>query len=630
MCSRNIYIWILLLFLSSSQYGYSQIIDAKITEEQRYPIITGSVTFINTQTPVPFNSLITKRSQYQFKKVEDKPVIIDGYGPDYYWFRLVIANTDSCTKRLMLLLGPTGMKDGELIQVHKNKYWSLGKTGYKYRFIKRPYQYMHYVYPITIERASLDTFYVREDYHIDYKLYGFALIQQPIFKSFENRVYVIFGMIIGLLSLFLVFNLFAYFFLKDKVQLWYVLYIAMLILLVMKNDQLDEQFLGTDSEAGFRSFHILAVGAIAIAVLMHVVQLYLKNISKKSVLYKTTFILKCNLLLIGIIQFLIFKYPAQLNTMSIVFNWADNSTTIGIVFIILNCVYSTYKGFKPALFILAGLGGFLLGSIQKLLLLPTATILFPPCMFHIGMMIEVVTISFGFIYTYRKEKEHSKQLENNYKQELNKAQLEIQEQTFKNIGQEIHDNIGQVLSLAKLNVNTMDCSKPTQLKERIISISELLSKAIQDLRDLSKSLHTDCISEMGLVKAIQYECELIKKISDYDAMLHVHGKPYSLPQQQELILFRIFQEVVNNTIKHAKASIITVHVYYQQNDFIMDIADNGTGFNIFNLDENKQGIGIRNMQNRARLIGAEYKMESAIGKGTTVIIKLPVESNALA
>jgi two-component system, NarL family, sensor kinase len=292
--------------------------------------------------------------------------------------------------------------------------------------------------------------------------------------------------------------------------------------------------------------------------------------------------------------------------MQVVFNWADNSTTIGIVFIILNCVYSTYKGFKPALFILAGLGGFLIGAIQKLLLLPTATILFPPCMFHVGMMIEVVTISFGFIYSYRKEKEQNKQLEHNYKQELNKAQLEIQEQTFKNIGQEIHDNIGQVLSLAKLNINTMDCSKPLQLKERINSISELLSKAIQDLRDLSKSLHTDCISEMGLVKAIQYECELIKKISDYDALIHVHGKPYSLPQQQELILFRIFQEVVNNTIKHARASIITVQTYYQQN------------------------IGIRNMQNRARLIGAEYKMESAIGKGTTVIIKLPVACNELA
>src|SRR5258706_16472138 len=115
-------------------------------------------------------------------------------------------------------------------------------------------------------------------------------------------------------------------------------------------------------------------------------------------------------------------------------------------------------------------------------------------------------LSFLFLYRSRhlKHLQEKIQLRLSYERELLKAQLEIQEQTFKNISQEIHDNIGQVLSLAKLNLATMP-GVTGQQQEKITTTKEIISKTIGELRDLSRSLNTDYIADMGLQKAIEYE-----------------------------------------------------------------------------------------------------------------------------
>jgi signal transduction histidine kinase len=96
-----------------------------------------------------------------------------------------------------------------------------------------------------------------------------------------------------------------------------------------------------------------------------------------------------------------------------------------------------------------------------------------------------------------------------FQQTLLQSQLEIQEQTLKNISQEIHDNIGQALTLVKLNLNTMDFDLNEQSNQKIITSKELISKAINDLRDLSRSLNTDIIADLGLQNAIEQELILV-------------------------------------------------------------------------------------------------------------------------
>jgi signal transduction histidine kinase len=249
----------------------------------------------------------------------------------------------------------------------------------------------------------------------------------------------------------------------------------------------------------------------------------------------------------------------------------------------------------------------------------------------IFLLLALLFIIFIVFSIQRKRKMilEKKQMEHQYQQTLLQTQLEIQEQTLKNISQEIHDNIGQALSLAKLNLNTMPATDNEALQQKIANSKELVSKAITDLRALSRSLDTDYVQEMGLQRAIEYEMEIIKKTGTIDTSLMVEGSLFRLDKQKELILFRIVQETFNNILKHAGARTLNVHINYAPDAFTLTIEDDGKGMDLQPLNEEKNnnfGLGIRNMHSRAKLIGADFSMTSSPGQGTEVRINLAIEN----
>ncbi|MEO5682865.1 MAG: ATP-binding protein [Chitinophagaceae bacterium] len=247
----------------------------------------------------------------------------------------------------------------------------------------------------------------------------------------------------------------------------------------------------------------------------------------------------------------------------------------------------------------------------------------------------LLMVSFIAVFVVLYQKRHTNYLKEkqllqyHFSQTLLQTQLEIQEQTLKNISQEIHDNIGQVLSLAKLNINTMNCNEPEALQGKINDSKILISKAIQDLRDLSRSLNTDYVVEMGLLRSVEYELELIKRTGVLQTVLRIEGKPYRLEQQQELILFRIVQEILHNILKHAKASVIDVFVQFKQELFTLTVTDNGIGFDASRLESSDYsgfGLGIRNMHNRSVMINTAFALNSTIGKGVAITLQLPINN----
>jgi len=229
----------------------------------------------------------------------------------------------------------------------------------------------------------------------------------------------------------------------------------------------------------------------------------------------------------------------------------------------------------------------------------------------------------------RKYQHEMSDLKIKYQEETIKAQLEKEEQTLTRISQEIHDNIGQILSLVKLNLNTLsiaDC--PDSVKEKILTSKDLVGKAIVDLRHLSKSLNSLHLSQGYLSELLNSELEIINKTGVYIVKFDVTGKEKPFHPQKRLIVFRIAQEAMNNIIKHAKASHISVTLNYREELFNLFIEDDGEGFTNTLLDStilNESGTGIANMQNRAQLIGGLLKINSTIGKGTSVHLSVPID-----
>jgi signal transduction histidine kinase len=235
-------------------------------------------------------------------------------------------------------------------------------------------------------------------------------------------------------------------------------------------------------------------------------------------------------------------------------------------------------------------------------------------------------ISFLFFYSKRQKKHQMEKIDmhHSFQQELLRTQLEIQEQTLKNIGLEIHDNIGQTLSLVKLNLNTIDVEKQQGMQEKIYNSKELVSKAIHDLRSLSKTLNTEAILSSGLIRAVEYELQIIEKAGVFKTALTVSGNPVKLDPRKELILFRIVQEALNNIIKHSGAQNIRLEMVFEEHGFALSIEDDGAGFQALPAqDTTRGGSGLGNMRNRAALIGADFSLQSNLQSGTRIRLTIP-------
>lgn len=199
---------------------------------------------------------------------------------------------------------------------------------------------------------------------------------------------------------------------------------------------------------------------------------------------------------------------------------------------------------------------------------------------------------------------------NRYREEIIKAQIEIKEETLRNISWELHDNIGQLLTLSKIQLQNAD-NNDHQVQEA----GETLSQCLQELRSLSKLINPDTFTNLSLVEALQLEMERFNRMKYLKASLEFAQGDFALDNKVELIIFRMLQEFFTNTIKHSKASLLKVYIDFKDDNLYIEASDNGIGFNSADPDK-YSGIGLANIRNRAELIGADVKITSSPGKGT--------------
>lgn len=239
------------------------------------------------------------------------------------------------------------------------------------------------------------------------------------------------------------------------------------------------------------------------------------------------------------------------------------------------------------------------------------------------------TFIIGILYVYQKKQTAYENkitsIKTEYENALLNTQLEIQEQTIQNISRDIHDNINLTLTLAKLNLNTTDLSDLNKTEEKISSSIDLISSAIQDLSNLSRSMNSDLIKEQGLIYALKREIEKIKKLDRFDINIGILGEPIYLESQKELFIFRIIQEAFNNILKHSNATAIGLQLNFRKAEIQIEITDNGKGFKNYlpNQEKAKENSGLINMHKRARVINGEINLLSKEGTGTIVQLNVP-------
>jgi hypothetical protein len=241
------------------------------------------------------------------------------------------------------------------------------------------------------------------------------------------------------------------------------------------------------------------------------------------------------------------------------------------------------------------------------------------------VILVVFLISFFLAYQRRKTKLLLEKAEQKQKfaMALANAQTEIQEQTLKNISWELHDNIGQLLSVAKLQLNMLSTQVKETNKKAIEEVSEVVGKSLKDIRLLSRTLNHEIIQNIGLVQAIKMELERFNRIKFLDASIDIKGEEIAINDKDEIIIFRIFQEFFSNVTKHSKASKLDVHLNYKKSQLEIIAKDNGVGFDIENASK---GLGLINMKSRAELIEADFYLSSKFNEGVKLKLVYPLKN----
>jgi signal transduction histidine kinase len=206
--------------------------------------------------------------------------------------------------------------------------------------------------------------------------------------------------------------------------------------------------------------------------------------------------------------------------------------------------------------------------------------------------------------------------------ELYKNQQKVQEETLNHVSQEIHDNVGQLLSLVKMQLN-LAVEREGSESQLLSDAQENIGRAMMDLRDLAKGMSSDRIKVLGLFGSVEQEANRIQRTGVCEVYTNYTGTIQSLDYQNEIILFRVIQECLQNIFKHARAKRIDISFTYQTNQLTIDVQDNGKGF-VVNSNGNSIGLGLMNMQNRVRLIGGTLVIDSHEGDGTSVSINIPL------
>jgi signal transduction histidine kinase len=212
-----------------------------------------------------------------------------------------------------------------------------------------------------------------------------------------------------------------------------------------------------------------------------------------------------------------------------------------------------------------------------------------------------------------KNQERLKAIQTEYEKTILNVEKEIREDVLSFVGRELHDNVGQLLSLAKLNLSSSKSEKISEGKN-------MLNDIIKEVRSLSKALNLDWVETISLEDFIKRELDKIGNLEFCTVDFSSYGPSLTLSKDQKLVLFRIIQECLNNAIKHAQPSTIAIEINAGKSPVEITIKDDGKGFD---LKQQSKGQGLRNLQYRMETIGGRLELNAAPGKGTQVKLLLP-------
>ncbi len=243
-----------------------------------------------------------------------------------------------------------------------------------------------------------------------------------------------------------------------------------------------------------------------------------------------------------------------------------------------------------------------------------------------GMLLLAGAVFFFFV-TYQKRL-LKKELElNRVKSEHQKEILQntilAQEKERTRVARDLHDEVGAMLSVVKMNIARIEKKSGNDSKELAVETKIYIDEVIGQVRRISHALLPPSLEKLGLYYALKELVNWIAKSGQFEVECWSNSESTRFEQKKELAVFRIIQELLNNSIKHSEASTVIIKCRFSSGHLAVSICDNGKGFK---MNEELNGLGLKNLESRTQILDARFKMKSSPGKGTFALLFFNIET----
>lgn len=589
--------------------------------------------YFNTPDSMPLADISKLLSTDSFKKLYPNNTINAKATKDFYWLTFTLKNDQNTDDVFYLQLHEPWLKLAKMYRKTEHGFVQIGQSGMKLNFGERPYSHYDIVFPLALHSKSHKTYLVL----IDNRGYNLNILPSikgdQSFSTEEKKEYMFMGIFTGVMFFSILINIFLYLSLKEKIHLLYAQYVLCMLYWMYCSISFDFQYLYPNIPS-FAYISEYIASALALITMANLITAFLQ-VTRENSRFKWAMDLLKYLFYGLMLACLIINYWfGQDIALKVLFLriFVAAVITLTILFYII-AIEKILQRFMLAWLYVIG-GAFLIFGIIKhcVYLLSgnlNSSMQSIPNDSQIGLAFEAIVIFMGIVYRYNLYKDEKEklllQLTLNQKETLQKI-VAAQEDERKRIAQDIHDDVGSTLGTLMLHISNVPENKIQNAQEAEAHYQKSIAigrKAINDLRSISHDLLPKDFSEKGIFYILKKWVDELNVISNVRFTLITEGNDKSIDNIFSITIYRIINELINNTLKHSQASLATIQLLITHTEIMVMLEDNGIGVS---TNTGTKGIGMKNIYSRTDFLNGKINIDDSPA-GTSIIIEIPIEHN---
>lgn len=610
--------WILFLCLISAFTSKAQSIistnEIDVTEPLNF---CNKIQYFSCNDTVDITTVLNQ-PETQWKK-SNKPFILHiAPTPDVQWIKFRIANTTN-RDHFFIQLTNRGINVASLYQISSlNKFKKLYTTGDYFPFSQRPYLSVFFIFPVEIPKNDTVTYLLKCDKKKENLSFGILLTTEQQLTNYHEKATLFIGIFVGFFFMAFITNIFLLFIFKERIHLWYGLYLLSVINMIMSWETYDFQFF-FPNKPFLANISKFTSTMFILSVMIHVMQLFFKQKPDNSRFYHAANYYKWFIFMMIPITILIYGYFPDEHLKKIHFYTFIITQDFGLIFIIICCIEKIWQRYQPAYFYLAATLLLFYTGIETSLIELGIINRLPgtPNRLQWCFTLETIIVLIGILYRYYLIRAENKKLfEELNEQKLNTFQkvMETQHQVQSRIASDLHDVIGSQLASIKLSIAAL-----VENKESKHHINQLMDDISANARNIAHNLHPSQLNDNPLAEIISNHIHQLNKEQAIVFSFQQTGKSVPLTKEQEINLYPILTEIIHNILKHSNATNASIQFFFHEKEFLLIVEDNGKGFDY----KAQSGLGIKNLVRRVSQLTGDINVDSSVGN-TTIIIKIPL------